>query len=166
MKTTLGKYLDNKKSNKAKIASIIGLTEDRMNALSNEDTAILYADELYRILHVANFYADITTDKFDDSVSEIFPDRKKGVLVDKFNHLSPTAKLFSIYTQPKREVEATIGMPKNKMSKFSSGNNKRATASELINFCDGMNFPLYETFKDLFGELNLTEDKTDVQIKD
>lgn len=137
-----------------------------MNALSNEDTAILYADELYPILHVANFYAGITTDKFDDSVSEIFPHRKKGVLVDKFKHLSPTAKLFSIYTQPKREVEASIGMPKNKMSKFTSGKTKRGIASELINFCDGMNFPLFETFKDLFGEINLVDDKTDVNVDD
>lgn len=155
MKTPLGEYLDNKKSNKAKIASVIGLTEDRMNALSNENTAILYADEFYPILYVANFYAGVTTDKFDDSVSEVFPDRKKGVLVDKFNHLSPTAKLFSIYTQPKREVESFIGMPKNKMSKFTAGNTKRATASELINFCDGMNFPLFETFKDLFGKVKI-----------
>lgn len=155
MKTSLGKYLYNKKSNKAKIASIIGLTEDRMNALSNESTAILYADEFYPILYVANFYAGVTIDRFDDSVTEIFPDRKKGVLVDKFNNLSPTAKLFSIYTQPKRDVEALIGMPKNKMSKFTSGNTKRATASELINFCDGMNFPLFETFKDLFGEIKI-----------
>lgn len=155
MKTRLGEYLDKKNSNRAKIASIIGLTEDRMNALSNEDTAILYADELYPVLYVANFFAGISTDKFDDSISEIFPDRKKGVLVDKFSHLSKTARLFSIYTQPKREMEVLIGMPKNKMSKFTSGHTKRATASELINFCDGMNFPLFDTFKDLFGEIKL-----------
>ncbi|MBD1421620.1 hypothetical protein [Sphingobacterium chuzhouense] len=155
MKTALGNYLDKNKSNKSKIARKIGLSEDRLNALSNEDTAILYADEFYKILFLSNYYAGVPLKEFDNSITQIFPNRKKGILVDKFSHLSPTAQLFLVHTQPKSDVESAIGMPRNKISKFATDDKKRATASEFINFCDGMNLDILEKFEKLFGKIQI-----------
>jgi len=153
MKTPLGKYLASNKSNRSKISRITGITEDRLNALSNESSAILYADELYKILFVAHNLTGISPEQFDDLISIFFPNRTKGALINKFDNLSPTARLFTIYTLPKREVETTIGMSKNKLSKFSSGLIQRASALELINFCDALNLDILATCKDLFGEI-------------
>lgn len=155
MKTRLGKYLHKLNSNKSQIARKIGSTDDRLNALTNEETAILYLEEFLKILYVANYYAGISTDKFDDTISEIFPDRKKGMLSDKFNHLSPSARLFLIYTQQKNEVETALGMSKNKISKFANITSKSATAKEAINFCDAMNLDIFNTFQDMLKEIKL-----------
>ncbi len=159
MKTPLGKYLDNLNSNKSQIARDIGSTDDRLNALTNEETAILYMEEFLKILYVANYYAGIPTDRFDHTISEIFPDRKKGILNDKFKHLTPSARLFLTHTQQKSGVEVTLGMSKNKISKFANNSSKSATAKEAINFCDAMNLDIFETFKALLEELKLESNK-------
>ncbi|MBB2951562.1 hypothetical protein [Sphingobacterium sp. JUb56] len=166
MKTPLGEYLEKHKSNRAKISSMIGVSEDRLNALSNENTAILYADELYPILYVANFYAGKTEEQFDDSVSEIILNRNKGIIINSLNDLSPSAQLFAKYTQSKNVIETAIGMPKNKISKLIADPKKRATADEVIKFCDGMELDILQTFKSIYGDINLTQDKTNVKDKD
>lgn len=153
-KTALGEYLDNIKSNKSRIASDLGFTTDRLNALVNEEEAILYADEFFPILYLANSYAGIATDKFDSTVSEIFPNRKKSSIVSKYSHMSPSARLFLIHTQQKKELEESIGMKKSKLTKFANGEQDRATALEVINFCDGMDFELLETYEKYFGKIS------------
>lgn len=152
-KTALGKYLDSKKTNKSKIASELGFTTGRLHALTMEEDAILYADEFFPILFLANYYAGITVDKFDESVSEIFPNRRKSTIISQFSHMSPSARLFLIHVQQKKELEEIIGMKKRKLTKFANGEQDRATALEMINFCDGMNFKLLETYEDYFGKI-------------
>lgn len=156
-KTALGQYLHDKKSNKSKIASDLGFTTDRLNALTMEEEAILYADEFFPILFLANYYAGITVDKFDETVTEIFPNRSKNSIISKYSHMSPSARLFLIHVQQKKELEKTIGMKKSKLTKFANGEQERATALELINFCDGMNFPLLKTYEEYFGKIPLPQ---------
>ncbi len=153
-KTALGKYLDSKKSNKSKIASDLGFTTGRLHALSMEEDAILYADEFFPILYLANYYAGIAIEKFDSTVSEIFPHRKKNSIISKYSHMSPSARLFLIHTQQKKELEESIGMKKSKLTKFANGEQDRATALEVINFCDGMDFKLLETYEKYFGKIS------------
>jgi len=155
MKTPLGVYLEKYNVNRSKLAIDSGFTTDRLNALSNENEAILYADEFFPILYIVNIYAGIPLDKFDTTISEVFPHRRKGDLISNYKHLSPSAQFFLLHTQQKKELEKALGMKKNRLSKFANGDQKRATALEFIKFCDGMNFDSLETFEKYFGKITL-----------
>lgn len=118
-------------------------------------TAKPYADELFPILYLANHYAGIPLEKFDETISAIFPFRKKGGILSQFKDLSPSARLFFMYTQPKQKLEESIGMPKNKISKLKNPHTNRATAYEVISFCDAMNLDLLKTYEDFFGKIEI-----------
>ncbi|MBE8721177.1 hypothetical protein [Sphingobacterium pedocola] len=155
MLTPIGEYLNKLNANKSKIATAAKIKGPRMNDLCNDETAKPYADEFFPLLYLANFYAGIPNSKFDEAVSEIFPNRKKGLLIEQFKNLSPSARLFLTYTQSKQQLEKSIGMPKNKISKFKNPKTNRATALEVINFCDGMNFDLLATYENTFGKITV-----------
>lgn len=150
MDTPLGKYLDKLKSNKSKISRVTGISTDRINALCHEETAILYADELYPIVYVSNHEAGLNEESFNESIDEIFPGREPINLLENLKDASPAGRLFGTYTQPRKRVETKLGMPNGKISKYLSDKEKRATAEEVIRFSDGMKMNLLEVFKEYY----------------
>lgn len=158
MNTALGKYLEKLKSNKSKIAGITGISTDRINALCHEETAILYADELYPIVYVANHEAGLDDESFNESIDEIFPNREPINLLENLKDASPAGKLFGTYTQQRKGVETKLGMANGKISKYLSDKAKRATAEEVIRFSDGMKMNLLDVFKEYYGEISLANE--------
>lgn len=156
MNTPLGKYLEKLNSNKSKISRITGISTDRINALCHEETAILYADELYPIVYISNHEAGLGEERFNESIDEIFPDRASIDLLENLKDASPAGKLFGMYTQPRKGVETKLGMASGKISKYLSDKGKRATAEEVIRFSDGMRMDLLDVFKEYYGEISLT----------
>lgn len=155
MNTSLGAYLEELKTNKSQVSNITGITTDRINALSHEDSAIQYADEVYPIVYVANYLSNISEDKFDSAIDRLYPNRVKNLLMDKLKDLSPAAQLFGYYTFQRKDVETEAKIPLGKLSKYVSDKNKRAPMEEIINFIDCMGLELLNTLQKYYGVINV-----------
>jgi len=155
MATKTGKYLDNLKVNKAKLSRISGISTNRINAISNNEDAKPYADELYVIIYVANQQAGLGEENFQKAIDEIFPNRLTINLLAEFKDLSPEGRFFKKYTQKQNEIEEKLRITKGKISKYFSDRKKRALATEIIAFADGMNLDILTVFKEIYGEINI-----------
>ncbi|MCL4637674.1 MAG: hypothetical protein M5Z89_01695 [Olivibacter sp.] len=163
MTTFLGEYLNKLDVNKSKIAKEAKIKIPRMNDLCNDDSAKIYADEFYKILYLANHQARLTEDKFNDAVDEIFPNRPQVDLMDEFKDLSPEAQLFKKYTQKQGDIEEKLGIATGKISKYFGDKKKRALATEIIAFADGMKLDILTVFKEVYGKIVLEEDKKNTE---
>jgi len=156
MNTPLGAYLEELKTNKSQVSNITGITTDRINALSHEDSAIQYADEVYPIIYVANYLSNISDDKFDSAIDRIFPNRVKNLLTDKLKDLSPAAQLFGYHTFQRKDVETETKIPLGKLSKYMSDKKKRAPIEEVINFIDSLGLDLLTTLQKYYGVIDIS----------
>lgn len=154
MATPIGTYLNKLKSNKARISRITGIPTTRLNAISNEDNTILYADELYKVIYIANRNAGIDEINFNKSIDEIFPQLKTINLLEELQDLSPVAKFFAKYTQKQNDIEKKLGMANGKISKYFNDKTKRAIALEILNFANGMNMDYLSVFKEIYGDIS------------
>ncbi len=155
MNTQLGAYLDELKINKSKLSNITGITTDRINALSHEDSAIHYADEVYPIIYVANYLSNISEDKFNSTIDRIYPRKAKDLLINKLNGLSPAARLFGNYTFQRKDVETVAEIPTGKISKYMNDKKKKAPIEEVVNFVDSLGLDLLITLKKYYGVIDI-----------
>jgi len=162
MATGVGKYLEKLKSNKAKISRLSGITTSRINAISNNEDAKPYAEEFYKIIYIANQESGLGEDSFKDAINEIFPERVQIDLLAEFSDLSPEGRFFKKYTQQQKDIERKLGIAPGKVSKYFGDKNKRALATEIIDFVQGMGLDVLEVFKEIYGEIKLPrEGKTE-----
>jgi len=154
MATNFGKYLNKLGVNKSSIANEANIKGPRMNDLCNDITAKPYAEELYKIIYLANQQAGLGEDYFQSAVEEIFPKRPKIDLLSEFKDMSPEGQFFKKYTQKQTDIEQKLGIANGKISKYFGNSNKRALATEIIAFADGMRLDVLETFKEIYGEIN------------
>src|SRR5690606_18094794 len=98
MATEIGKYLDKLKSNKAKISRLSGISTSRINAISNNEDAKPYAEELYKIIYIANRESGLGEESFQDAIDEVFPKHARINLLADFGDLSPEGRFFKKYT--------------------------------------------------------------------
>lgn len=152
MATGIGTYLDKLKSNKAKISRLSGISTNRISAISNSEDAKPYAEEFYKIIYLANQQAGLGEDSFRKAVDEIFPKRPKIDLLADFKDLSPEGQFFKKYTQKQTDIEQKLGIANGKISKYFGDNSKRALATEIIAFADGMGLDVLEVFREIYGE--------------
>jgi len=155
MNTSLGAYLDELKINKSKLSNITGITTDRINALSHEDSAIQYADEVYPIIYIVNYLCNISEDKFNSTIDRLYPRKTKDLLINKLNVLSPAAQLFGNYTFQRKDVETIAKIPSGKISKYMNDKNKKAPIEEVINFVDSLGLDLLVTLKKYYGVIDV-----------
>ena len=155
--TGINKYLDKLKSNKAKISRLSGISTSRINAISNNEDAKPYAEELYKIIHIANRQAGLSEESFNQAIDEIFPNRKKIDLLAEFRNLSPEGQFFKKYTQKQSDIEQKLGIANGKISKYFGDRTKRALAIEIIDFADGMGLDVLGVFKEIYGRFDEIE---------
>lgn len=153
--TLFSTYLIRIKATKSHVALFADITTARMNNLCNDQDAKPYADEFYKIIYIANQMAGLGEESFNQAVDEIYPNRVKVDLLQEFKELSPEARFFKKYTQTQREIEKTLGIANGKLSKYYADPAKRALATEIIAFADGMNLDILSVFKEIYGEIEL-----------
>ncbi|WP_437917920.1 hypothetical protein [Sphingobacterium sp. LRF_L2] len=157
MTTKIGTYLDKLSSNKAKISRLSGISTNRINSISNNEDAKPYAEEFYKIIYLANEQAGLGEDYFQKAVDEIFPNRPKVNLLAEFKNMSPEGQFFKKYTQKQTDIEQRLGITNGKISKYFGDNSKRALATEIIAFADGMGLDLLEVFREIYGGIRLND---------
>lgn len=155
MSTPFSAYLIKIKATKSNVAILAGVTKSRMNNLCNDSDAKPYADEFYKIIYIANQMAGLGEESFNQAVNEIYPNRVKVDLLQEFKELSPEARFFKKYTQKQSEIEKMLGIANGKFSKYYSDPAKRALATEIIAFADGMNLDILSVFKEIYGEIEV-----------
>lgn len=157
MTTGIGRYLQTLKSNKARISRLSGISTSRINAISNSEETKPYAEEFYKIIYIATRQAGLGDERFNQAVDEIFPNRKNIDLLAEFRDLSPEGQFFKKYTQKQTDIEQKLGIANGKISKYFGDKSKRALVIEIIEFADGMGLDVLETFKEIYGTIDETE---------
>lgn len=153
--TLFGKYLKSLKASPSKIESLVGIPAKNITLLSTNNTRIIYGDEFYKIIIAAHYLSGIPDGYFINAIDSIFPDRVRVKLMDDYKHYSPEGRFFKKYTQQQIEIETKLGYSKNQISKYFNDNKKRVRADDLILFIEGMELNLLETFKEIYGNINL-----------
>lgn len=155
MSTLLGRYLDKLKANKAKISRLTGVKTPRLNDLSNKDTSKPTPIEFYRIVFTAILLKNLSEEEFNNSINEIFPNRPQVDFLKEFEHLSPEVRFIQKHCLTQKRIEDNIGMSDGKISRLGSEDVKEVLAVELICFIEGLGLDVLETFKEIYGEVEL-----------
>lgn len=153
MATEIGKYLKKLKSNKAQISRQTGISTSRINTLCHSPDSKPYAEEFYRIIFMAIKNAGLDENHFIKAIEEIYPKQIETNLLEEHQNLSPEGRFFKKYTQQQKEIESKLNIPLGKISKYFNDKNKRALATEIIAFADGMNLNVLSVFKEIYGEI-------------
>lgn len=142
MNTKLGDFLDKKRINKSKLATSIGMTTDRLNALCHEDEAILYAEE---------FYAIITATKSDlNSVAEeFFGDRNPPDLreLNKSKNKTNFGQYISKYLYKQKDLADALKINKTRFNNLIQNKVKGPYAYEVYDLAKGFGEDIEDTFK-------------------
>src|SRR5690606_18778390 len=93
-------------------------------------------------------------DYCNKAIDEFFPDRPADNLLADFKDFSPEGQFFKKYTQKQGDIEEKLGIANGKISKYFGDKRKRALATEIIAFADGMGLDILEVFKEIYGGLN------------
>jgi predicted XRE-type DNA-binding protein len=158
MSTTFGDYLQKINVKQTVIANALGIDPKNISLLCTNDSRAIYADEFYRIIIVANKFANLDNSHFYKAIEEVFPDRPKKDLLSGFKSLSPEAQFFKKYTLRQKDIEKQLGIPGGKFSKFFSDPSKKALAIEIITFAEALKLDVLETFREIFGEVHFNEE--------
>lgn len=165
MPTLLGDYLKGLGIIKEKVRSLAGIKRPRMNDLNNKETAKPSPEEFYKIIYIAIKLAGLEEDEFKNAIDTIFPNRPKNNLLEEFKRLPVEIRFLKKHTLTQSEVEEKIGMAENKISRLANEKTKDLLAIELICFIEAIELDVLETFKEIYGEIKLEEDKKSTETR-
>lgn len=163
--TLFGQYLKKLGGKPSKIGPLVNINPKNISLLSTNEARIIYGEEFYKIIYAAQKQAKLDDKEFIVAINEIFPTRPKVDLLDEYKDYSAEAKFFKKHTLSQSDIEEKIGIASGKISKYFGDINKRPLAIEIICFIEGLGLDILQTLKSIYGEINLTHDKTDVKDK-
>lgn len=155
MPTQLGNYLNKLGVVKDHVRKLADVKKSRMNDLNNKSTAKPSPKEFYRIVYAAIKLAGLEDSEFVGAVEAIFPERPKNSLTKEFEHLPVEIRFLNKHVLKQGLVEDKIGMPENKISRLVNEKGKDLLAVELICFMEAMNYDVLDTFKEIYGKIEL-----------
>lgn len=165
MITLLGEYLNKLKVNKTKVGKLSDIKRPRINDLCNKVSTKLLPEEFYKIIMTSILLKKLPEEEFNISLDEIFPDRPKANFLNEVDHLSPEIQFIKKHCLKQKEVEEKIGMSEGKISRLGSEDVKEVLAVELICFIEGLGLDVLKNFKEIYGEVNIDKDITDLSAK-
>jgi len=157
MSTQLGEYLDKLNVNKTKISDLTDLKRQRVSDLCNKINAKPTPIEFYKIVLTAILLKNLPEEEFNNAINEVFSDRQRVDFLKEFDDLSPDVRFIQKHCLTQKKVESEIAMSEGKISRLGSKDVKEVLAIELICFIEGLRFDVLQTFKEIFGKINLTK---------
>lgn len=153
MSTPLGEYLNKQGIVKEKVRNMANIKKPRMNDLCNKATAKPSPEEFYKIICSTIKLAGLPPTEFTNAVEAVFPNRPNPNFLDQFDHLPVEVRFLKKYTLKHGDIESTIGMAANKISRLATNKTKDLLAVELICFIEGLELDVLEIFKEFYGEI-------------